>query len=74
VAGWFGPKRYGYGIGPRGWQGWLTTVLLVGGALLDARFFHPGQFGLPIWTRPASASLLGLCFLAVIWLKYEPDD
>jgi hypothetical protein len=74
MAGWFGPKRYGYGIGPRGWQGWLATALAIGAILLDTRFFRPQQFGLPIWTRPASALLLGLGFLAVIWLKYEPDD
>jgi hypothetical protein len=74
MAGWFGPKRFGYGIGPRGWQGWLATALLLGGAVLDAKFFRPQAFGLQIWTRPASAILLGLCFLAVIWLKYEPND
>jgi hypothetical protein len=74
MAGWFGPKRFGYGIGPRGWQGWLAILLLLGGAISDAKFFHPQAFGLPIWTRPASAVLLGLCFLAVIWLKYEPDN
>ena len=34
MAGWFGPKRNGYGIGPRGWQGWLATALLLGGAVL----------------------------------------
>jgi hypothetical protein len=41
---------------------------------LDAKYFRPQAFGLPIWARPASAILLGLSFLAVIWLKYGPDD
>lgn len=22
---WFGPKRYGLGISPKSWQGWLIT-------------------------------------------------
>ena len=74
MAGWFGPKRYGYGIGPRGWQGWLASLVFLAGLLADTRFFQPAAFGLPIWTRPACAILLGLCFLAVIWLKYEPAD
>jgi len=73
MPGWFGPKRYGYGIGPRGWQGWLATALLVGGGLLTAKFFNPGQVGLPPWTRPAIAGALGLCFLAIVWLTYDGE-
>jgi hypothetical protein len=26
---WFGPKRFGYGYGPRTWQGWVVTGVLV---------------------------------------------
>jgi hypothetical protein len=25
---WFGPKRVGYGIGPRTWQGWAITLVV----------------------------------------------
>jgi len=25
---WFGPKKFGYGYGPRTWQGWLVIALL----------------------------------------------
>ena len=28
---WFGPKRTGYGIGPRTWQGWAVVL---GGAVI----------------------------------------
>jgi hypothetical protein len=73
MPGWFGPKRSGYGISPRGWQGWLATLLLIGGAILDAKFFRPGQFGLPVWTRPASAIALGVVYLLVVVLTYEAD-
>ena len=73
MRGWFGPKRSGYGIGPRTWQGWLATLLLIGGAILDAKFFRPEQFGLPLWTRPVSAIALGVVYLLVIALTYEAD-
>ena len=26
---WFGPKRYGYGLGPISWKGWLATVVFI---------------------------------------------
>ncbi len=72
-AGWFGPKAQGYGIRPCTWQGWLVTVLLVGGAMLDARFFHPERFGLPAWTHPVSAIVLGLVWMAIIGLTYDGE-
>ncbi|MEN3972649.1 hypothetical protein WJS89_08195 [Sphingomicrobium sp. XHP0235] len=32
--GWFYAKRYGFGSGPpRTWQGWLVTVIFIGGAI-----------------------------------------
>ena len=36
-AGWFGPKRFGFGIGPASWQGWLVMLVFVGGAVGAAR-------------------------------------
>jgi hypothetical protein len=33
---WFGPKRFGYGFGPRTWQGYLVTAILVGYAVILA--------------------------------------
>jgi hypothetical protein len=24
---WFGRKRFGWGFGPRSWQGWLTVLI-----------------------------------------------
>ena len=26
---WFGPKRFGYGISPQTWQGWLIVAAFV---------------------------------------------
>ena len=31
---WFGPKRIGWGVGPRTWQGWLVTAAVIGVILL----------------------------------------
>lgn len=41
---WFGPKRFGYGVGPQTWQGWLimlavpfVALAFVGAAVLVIR-------------------------------------
>ena len=26
---WFRPKRYGYGLTPMSWQGWMATLILL---------------------------------------------
>jgi len=28
-SGWFGPKAFGIGARPTGWQGWLVTLFFV---------------------------------------------
>ena len=33
---WFAPKRYGYGLTPISWEGWLVTLGLVGIVVLIA--------------------------------------
>jgi hypothetical protein len=60
--GWFGPKLIGYGFGPRSWQGWLATgVVLV--VVVGSRFVQPETYGLPHWARPA----LVLAYCSSIW-------
>ena len=73
VKGWFGPKRIGYGIGPRSWQGWLATAVVLGGVLSIAGWFHPDRFGLPLWTKPGAVIALGLAYLALVGAAYDPD-
>ncbi|MGA1809845.1 MULTISPECIES: hypothetical protein [Sphingobium] len=34
---WFGPKRIGWGYGPRTWEGWAVVGLLVLAAVLLKR-------------------------------------
>ena len=38
---WFGPKRYGWGLSPVSWQGWLATLVFVVVAILAASLIHP---------------------------------
>ena len=39
---WFAPKRAGYGTGmPITWQGWLLTLLFVGGNIASAILLAP---------------------------------
>jgi hypothetical protein len=35
--GWFGPKRFGFGIHPQTWQGWLVVLALCAIILLAIR-------------------------------------
>ena len=35
---WFGPKRIGYGYGPRAWQGWLIVIVVAIIVILVTRF------------------------------------
>ncbi len=37
---WFGPKRIGYGYGPRTWQGWLLVGVSVAGTIIVATTTH----------------------------------
>lgn len=38
-AYWFGRKRFGFGFGPRTWQGWAATLVYVALMLMLARIF-----------------------------------
>jgi hypothetical protein len=31
---WFGPKRFGWGLGPQTWQGWLLVGVVVAGIVI----------------------------------------
>jgi hypothetical protein len=37
---WFGPKRLGYGYGPRTWPGWLLVAVSVAGTIIVATATH----------------------------------
>ena len=72
MARWFGPKRFGYGVGPRSWQGWAATAVFVLATIGSVQIPYEA-LGLPHWTRTAGFGVLLILFLLVVWLKYEPD-
>jgi hypothetical protein len=42
---WFRPKRYGYGMEPSSWEGWVATLVFTGLILLNA--YLNGLFSTP---------------------------
>jgi hypothetical protein len=72
MAQWFGPKRFGFGIGPRSWQGWLVTALLLA-AIAGSRLLTPEALGLPHWARPAFIGVALLAYLGIMALTTRDD-
>ncbi len=73
--GWFGPKRIGFGVGPRSWEGWAVSVLLLVAVALTARFVAPA---LADALDAPRALVVGVCISAlvalyglVIWRTYD---
>jgi hypothetical protein len=66
---WFGPRRLGFGIGPRNWQGWAVVLAFIGVVTYVPRSYilSQGEYWLLV-----SASVIAL--LLVIYLTYQPDD
>ena len=65
---WFGPKRIGWGISPRTWQGWSAIgvygVLMIGSSAL----MHHGYEG---WDIAVKIGLTG-GFFGLMIFKYDP--
>lgn len=65
---WFGRKRFGWGYGPRSWQGWLTVLIyaLLMMALPAYAGPHLGDQGIRIvWIG------LTIAFVVVFFWKLE---
>jgi hypothetical protein len=75
--GWFGPKRIGWGISPRSWEGWVVTAVLLVGLAASIRWLRPvleESTGLP-WVA-LTLGMVGcwlVVFLGVVWLTYERE-
>jgi hypothetical protein len=70
--GWFGPKLIGYGVGPRSWQGWAATALLMV-MVVATRFIRPEQIGWPHWARPALLGAVLLAYFGLVYATYDPE-
>jgi hypothetical protein len=69
---WFGPKTVGYGIGPRSWQGWVATAIVLA-VVIGAQFIPYRAVGLPYWTRAVISVAAVVVYVALVCLTYEPD-
>lgn len=65
---WFGKKRFGWGIGPRSWQGWVTMLVYTALMIALSRLIDPG-----LHYALALASRIGITLLlfAVIVIKSD---
>jgi hypothetical protein len=65
---WFGRKLFGFGFGPRTWQGWLTTLIWLVLMVLVPVVMPPEAshyFPVVAWV------LLTLAFLAIFLVKLD---
>lgn len=46
---WFGPKRVGFGIGPRSWQGWMVMVVYVALTVMLKQWVPPEAHRAAFW-------------------------
>lgn len=58
--GWFGRKRFGFGYGPRSWQGWLVTAVYAMLLIGASRVFPPKV--------DHREFIMALVFLTVVYL------
>jgi hypothetical protein len=73
--GWFGPKRIGWGVSPRSWQGWLVSALIIAGLAASTRWLGPiivDRSGIsPSIITGMIVAVWLLIYGGVIWLTYE---
>ena len=55
---WFGPKRVGWGLSPRSWQGWLTIAAFVAAFWVSLSVWHSILAGVACLAALAAVILL----------------
>ncbi|MDQ0008030.1 hypothetical protein J2T07_000189 [Luteibacter jiangsuensis] len=65
---WFGRKRFGWGIGPKSWQGWLVSAVYVA-VLIGLRHLGPKTLDHQVFLVLSIVSTL--VFVGVIAWKFE---
>lgn len=60
----FGPKRFGFGISPRGWRGWGLTLAVIVAGLAAPRVLSGN------WLIGAEAVLIG-GYVLIVCLTYS---
>lgn len=76
--GWFGPKKFGWGISPRSWQGWVVSLVLLVGVAASVRWIGPVLSERTGVDRIIITPTIVVVWLAlyglVIWLTYDRRD
>lgn len=63
---WFGRKRFGWGFGPRTWEGWVATLVYVA-LMVASKILVKGDHALHI----VSLTGLTVVFLVVFFWKLD---
>jgi len=66
---WFGPRRLGFGIGPRNWQGWGVLGIFVAVVTYVPRTYNLA--GNRYWLLVAASTAV---LLGIVYLTYKPDE
>lgn len=76
--GWFGPKRIGWGVSPRSWEGWVVTAIFIAILAASMRWLRPALEQNTGWSPITLSFAIVAGWLAiycgVIWLTYERGD
>ncbi len=70
---WFRRRKYGYGLSPAGWRGWLVTVGFVALVMANAYRLDAASHSASDTIRPFLIETAVLCvvFVAIVFLKGE---
>lgn len=76
--GWFGPKKIGWGVSPRSWQGWVVTAIFIAILAASMRWLRPYLEQNTGWPPMAlGLAIVGgwlAVYLGVIWLTYDRSE
>jgi hypothetical protein len=64
--GWFGPKRIGWGVAPRSWQGWAVALLLLAALAAAMRWLRPAIQESTGLSMPVATGCIVVAYLAIM--------
>lgn len=64
--GWFGPKRIGWGVTPRSWQGWAVTLVLLAAFAAAMRWLRPAIQEASGLSMPFATGCIVVAYLAIM--------
>lgn len=65
---WFGPKRFGWGLSPKTWQGWVSVLVYAGLMIGSSVVSELGPYR--VWDVGLKIVLTGGFFALMAW-KYD---